>query len=73
MSIITECPHCKSKNLIRQVGDDEPSIHYGRLTCGDCTRFIKWLPKPENAFAKFKYALKSKSPTVEAARDIVDC
>lgn len=41
------CLGCDSLHLIRVVGD-EPSIHYGRLICGDCGRFIKWLPKPKS-------------------------
>jgi hypothetical protein len=40
------CPRCQSKNLIRLTGDDEPSIHYGRLECGDCGAFIQWLRDP---------------------------
>lgn len=48
MSEPLNCRHCGSSNLIRQVGDDEPtSIHYGRLVCGDCNKWIKWIPKPK--------------------------
>lgn len=40
------CPRCKSQNLIRQTGDDEPTAQYGRLICGDCTKFLGWLKDP---------------------------
>ncbi len=39
------CPSCGSYNLVELL-EPETSIHYGRVTCGDCQRFIKWLPKP---------------------------
>lgn len=40
------CPSCSSENLISKL---EPlrNIHYGRIQCGDCGRFVKWLPKPK--------------------------
>lgn len=41
--MITSCPRCESNNLKRQTGDDEPTSHYGRLVCGDCGSFVKWL------------------------------
>jgi len=41
-----KCPRCGSENLIRQVGDDEPTCHYGRLKCGDCGKHIQWLSDP---------------------------
>ncbi|MEM7580528.1 MAG: hypothetical protein AAF316_11920, partial [Cyanobacteria bacterium P01_A01_bin.80] len=28
--------------------DDEPTSHYGRLVCGDCGKFIKWLRDPKH-------------------------
>jgi ribosomal protein S27AE len=46
------CPKCGSLNTIRWTGKDEPTFHYGRLTCGDCGRFIKWLKDPGKHFNK---------------------
>ena len=43
----TICPHCGSTHLVHQVGDDEPTIHFGRVTCRDCNKWIKWIPKPK--------------------------
>ncbi|NJO63773.1 MAG: hypothetical protein HC836_38000 [Richelia sp. RM2_1_2] len=40
------CPRCKSQNLKGQTGNEESTIHYGRLVCGDCGQFIKWLRDP---------------------------
>lgn len=40
------CPRCDSTNLIEQKGDDEPTKHYGRLMCGDCGKWIRWLRDP---------------------------
>ena len=40
------CTHCNSQNLLETL---EPldSVHYGRVICGDCKHFIRWLPKPK--------------------------
>ncbi len=38
------CPHCGSANLSTVQCSGGP--HWGRLECGSCHRFIKWLPKP---------------------------
>lgn len=40
------CTHCNSQNLLETL---EPldSVHYGRVTCGDCQRFIRWMSKPK--------------------------
>ena len=46
MDITTSCPHCGSENLIQIIGKLEPTQHYGRLSCGDCHTWIKWLPDP---------------------------
>ena len=43
------CPRCKSTNLIRQTGQNEPTCHYGRLKCGDCEKFITWLKDPSTS------------------------
>lgn len=52
MSEVLICPHCHSANLISQVGDDEPTVHFGRLSCGDCNKWIKWIPKPRPSITK---------------------
>lgn len=47
------CRHCKSNNLAHITGDDEPtSIHYGRVVCRDCNKWIKWIPKPKPSVTK---------------------
>jgi hypothetical protein len=45
MSILPNiCRHCNSTNTIECI---LPSgVHYAKLECHDCGRFIKWLPKP---------------------------
>ena len=43
------CPRCKSTNLIRQTGDEEPTKHYGRLKCGDCEKHVQWLKDPSTS------------------------
>lgn len=45
---INYCQSCQSRNFVESL-EPETSIHYGRVTCGDCQRFIKWLPKPKVA------------------------
>ncbi|MEM6401986.1 MAG: hypothetical protein AAF757_17435 [Cyanobacteria bacterium P01_D01_bin.116] len=40
------CPRCKSTNLIRQTGENEPTKQYGRLKCGDCGKHLQWLKDP---------------------------
>ncbi|MDJ0554356.1 MAG: hypothetical protein QNJ68_07955 [Microcoleaceae cyanobacterium MO_207.B10] len=39
-----QCKYCHSHNLIQQ---EAPPPHYKKLICGDCGKFIKWLPNPE--------------------------
>jgi len=46
MPEFTECPQCQSNNLVRITGDAERTIHYGRLSCSDCGRWICWLRDP---------------------------
>jgi transcription elongation factor Elf1 len=41
-----DCPGCGSTNLIRQTGNDEPTLHYGRLKCKNCGKHIQWLRDP---------------------------
>ena len=43
----TICPRCGSTHLVHQVGDAEKTVHYGRVTCGNCNKWIKWIPKPK--------------------------
>jgi len=43
------CPRCKSTNLIRQTGEDEPTSKYGRLKCGDCGKHIQWVKDPSTS------------------------
>jgi hypothetical protein len=38
------CPHCQATGLY-EVGPGA-GPHFARLLCGQCQRFIKWLPKP---------------------------
>jgi hypothetical protein len=40
------CPACDSTNTIEGPG---AGPHYARLVCGDCGRFIRWLPRPAGA------------------------
>lgn len=39
------CPTCDSLHLVEEIHPEQ--THYGRLVCGDCGRFIKWLPRPK--------------------------
>lgn len=41
------CAACDSTYLKIICGQDEPSLHWGRLECGNCGQWIKWLPKPK--------------------------
>lgn len=45
----SQCRHCGSNNLIRLTGTDEPSQHYGRLSCIDCGRWLAWLRDPSTS------------------------
>lgn len=38
------CPRCGSPYLVTTVLDSGP--HYGRLDCGACHRWLRWIPKP---------------------------
>jgi hypothetical protein len=40
----TNCHNCNSENLIVGPGTD---VHAGRLKCGECGAFIKWLSKQQ--------------------------
>lgn len=40
------CPFCGNYNLQESL-EDSNSVHYGRVICGECDRFIRWLPKPK--------------------------
>ena len=40
------CPSCGSLNTIEAL-EPPNSVHFGRLNCNDCKRFIRWLPKPK--------------------------
>lgn len=46
--ICKSCKYCQSFHLVESL---KPfgSNHYGRLTCGDCDKFHKWIPKPKPA------------------------
>jgi hypothetical protein len=39
------CPHCGSRNIITSLCEP-PARQYAVATCGDCAKWIKWLPKP---------------------------
>ena len=43
--MINNCPGCGSNRF--QV-KDAPPPHNQKLICGDCDRFIKWVPSPKN-------------------------
>ena len=43
--MINKCPECGS-NRLQTI--DAPAPHNQKLICGDCGRFIKWLPSPKN-------------------------
>lgn len=45
------CPKCDSLHILRITGEDEATIHYGRLVCGDCGQFIDWLRDPDVSIA----------------------
>lgn len=40
----TTCRYCGSSRLVQGKG---AGPHYARLNCGDCGKFIVWLPKPD--------------------------
>ena len=40
----TACPHCQSTDLRVTTGSGP---HVGRLSCGGCGRWVKWLSKGE--------------------------
>jgi hypothetical protein len=40
------CRSCGSCNTV-ELPEAPNNTHRGRLTCGDCQAFIKWLPKPK--------------------------
>jgi len=39
-----KCPHCQSSARTVSAGT---APHYGRLTCGRCGRWLKWLSRRE--------------------------
>lgn len=45
-NLTEKCRFCKSVNVL-EIIEPANSTHYGRLTCSDCGRFLKWLPKPK--------------------------
>jgi hypothetical protein len=36
---------CLHQTLVKVI-NDPPSVHYGKLICSQCGRFIKWIPNP---------------------------
>ena len=40
------CPRCHSPNLVQTPTPKGP--HHAREECGDCGRFVRWVPKPES-------------------------
>ena len=40
----TACPHCQSTDLRVTTGSGP---HHGRLSCGGCGRWVKWLSRRE--------------------------
>jgi len=46
------CPSCGSTYLIEQIHPEQ--IHYGRLVCGNCRRWLAWIPKPEKVTAQLR-------------------
>ncbi|WP_169158258.1 hypothetical protein [Brasilonema bromeliae] len=55
LDILDYCPSCGGYNFIESL-EPETSLHYGRLTCNECGRFVKWLRKPR------------KTPDISVAR-----
>jgi uncharacterized protein (DUF3820 family) len=45
MSIPDRCPHCDSRNLIT-TRSDVPEPHHGKLVCGQCGKWLRWLAGP---------------------------
>ena len=43
---IINCNKCFSSNLIQITQPEEKTNQYGRLTCGDCGKWLAWLPNP---------------------------
>lgn len=41
---MSTCPHCQSEQQTVTTGNGP---HYGRLSCADCGRWLKWLSKRE--------------------------
>jgi 5-methylcytosine-specific restriction protein A len=41
-----ECPYCQSQKLEQILLTN--GVHHSKLICGECSRHIKFLPKPEN-------------------------
>ena len=45
--MLDNCPHCDSTRSLTVLMNSGP--HHAKLTCGDCGKYIKWLPKPRPA------------------------
>ena len=43
---IKTCNKCFSTNLVQITQPEERTNQYGRLSCGDCGRWLSWLPNP---------------------------
>jgi len=41
-----KCPECGSELIF--IKTEEHSVHYGRLDCPTCKKFIKWVKSPKN-------------------------
>jgi hypothetical protein len=48
-----DCKHTK----IEEIKMPDDYMHYGKSVCGDCGKFINWIPNP-NVTAKFKQRQK---------------
>lgn len=45
---IAPCPKCSSTKGKPELTSAQ-CIHYAKLVCAECDRFVKWLPKPKRS------------------------
>jgi len=43
---ITNCKYCNSSNL--KFIETPESVHYGKMECGNCKRFLHWVKNPDS-------------------------
>lgn len=57
--MINSCRYCNSTNLEHEILS-ENHIHYGKIKCKHCFRFLAWLPNPQKETVR-----KSKNAKVD--------